>query len=77
MWNHGPPTCYAFCCEVEVDPEHPLSTAHWALVPPDIQTLVRRQWRRGWRAAPWPRYEWQTALDAAILAVARAEGRLG
>jgi hypothetical protein len=54
-----------------------MCTAHWALVPPDIQTLVRRQWRRGWRAAPWPRYEWQTALDAAILAVARAEGRLG
>jgi hypothetical protein len=77
MWNAGPSTCYAFCCEREVEAEHPMCTAHWALVPPDIQTLVRRQWRRGWRAAPWPRYEWQAALDAAILAVARAEGRLG
>jgi hypothetical protein len=67
MWNAGPPTCYAFRCEAEVEPEHPMCAAHWALVPPHIQELVRAQWHPGWRAA----------LDAAILAVVRAEREQG
>jgi hypothetical protein len=60
-----------------VEPEHPMCATHWALVPPTVQAMVRRQWRRGWATAPMPCYEWQAALDDAILAVARAEGRLG
>src|SRR5436309_8336373 len=69
----APCTCYAFGCSATVEPEHPMCPDHWALVPPHIQQLVRRQWRRGWADEPWPRYEWRAALDAAILAVARAE----
>jgi hypothetical protein len=30
-----------------VEPEHPMCATHWALVPPDVQAAVRRQWRRG------------------------------
>ena len=70
-------TCFALGCEATAPPEHPMCPAHWALVPPHIQQLVRRQYRPGWADEPWPRYKWWAGLDAAILAVARAEGWLG
>src|SRR5215210_4205138 len=60
-----PRTCAALGCTATVAPEHPMCPPHWALVPPDVQALVRRHGRRGWADAPWTSYEWRAAARGA------------
>jgi len=58
-----------FRAESQTTPQNPQSL-------PD-QYCVQRRLRPGWANAARPRYAWRVARDAAIVAVARAEGRLG
>lgn len=49
---------------------------HWKIVPREIQRLVWRHYRPGQCDDKNPSEEWHQAADAAIRAVARAEGKV-
>lgn len=71
--NH---TCHARGCTVPVKPELLMCFRHWKIVPREIQRLVWRHYRPGQCDDKNPSEEWHQAADAAIRAVARAEGKV-
>lgn len=69
--------CHAVGCEVAVPPELLMCRVHWAMVPKRLQRAVWAHYRKGQCDDKSPSREWLDAADAAILAVAAAEGKIG
>ena len=68
-------TCHALRCETACRPTLLMCPRHWAMVPPIVKRAVLSTYQRGQcRGDPRPSEKWFEAADAAIGAVALAEG---
>lgn len=67
--------CHAYGCKTPVKPELLMCGPHWGMVPKDMQSRVWATYRKGQCDDKDPSVEWMEAADAAILAVAKAEGK--
>ena len=68
--------CHAVECTVPVKPEMLMCAKHWRKVPRQLQRAVWKAYRVGQCDDKRPSRDWLAAADAAIKAVARAEGLL-
>lgn len=67
--------CHAIGCEVRVPPEMLMCKRHWYMVPSDLRAKVWAAYRHGQCDDKNPSESWHKAADAAIIYVARKEGR--
>lgn len=67
-------TCHATLCKTRCPPTYLMCPRHWRMVPTRLQRLVWATYREGQCRDKRPSREWHQAADAAIAAVALAEG---
>lgn len=70
-------TCHAKGCNREVPPKLLMCTAHWRMVPRDLQRKVWLHYVPGQEIKKNPTREYLEVMRAAIQAVAMKEGRAG
>lgn len=68
-------TCHAIDCDMLVPPKMLMCRDHWKLVPQTLQDAVWLHYRTGQEIDKETSEEWQRAADAAIIYVARREGK--
>ena len=68
--------CHAHGCSVVVPPRLLMCRKHWSLVPAPLRDAVWRTYRPGQERTKDPTHEYLAAAQAAIDAVAVAEGWL-
>jgi hypothetical protein len=68
-------TCHADGCSVTVAPRLLMCIRHWRLVPKPLQAEVYRLYRPGQERDKRPTIEYLDAMQRAINAVAKLEGR--
>lgn len=67
--------CHAKGCPVTVPPKLLMCPTHWRMVPPAAQRAVWATYVKGQEIRKDPTDAYLAAADAAILAVAKKEGR--
>lgn len=68
-------TCHAMGCRIPVPPRYLMCPRHWGMVPRGLQRGVWAHYRKGQEIDKQPTLAWMQAARAAIVAVARKEGR--
>jgi hypothetical protein len=69
-------TCHAIACKLPVPPERLMCLRHWRRVPKELQRAVWRTYRVGQCDDLSPSSAYCDAGQAAVRAVAQAEGRV-
>lgn len=69
--------CHAIGCPKHIPPAYLMCAEHWRMVPADLQRQIWRTYRAGQEIDKRPSGAYLEAQRAAVLAVARKEGRHG
>jgi hypothetical protein len=68
--------CHAVGCEVEVSPKLHMCLKHWRMVPPLVQQLIWKHYRKGQEVDKRPSVEYLATAFVSISCVAMEEGKL-